>query len=170
MYVPEYAQRKTSSRRHSVRAKPRVANSARTMRSGWALAFDRRCWDVHLMTPTAHPLAELASSVAGTSMPEYVRTRLLNELARDPFGLQQFLGRARSMGRRPLLVVDQLEEVFTLCHEEFEREAFIENLLTAAHAGAASIVIALRADFYSHCARYRLCARHSPSTRSSSAR
>ena len=29
-----------------------------------------------------------------------------------------------------MLVVDQFEELFTLCHDEFEREAFIDNLLT----------------------------------------
>jgi WD40 repeat protein/DNA-binding SARP family transcriptional activator len=123
-------------------------------RSNTSSSYDPPCWDVHLLTPTAHPLAELASSVAETSLPKDGRRRLLNELARDPFGLQRFLGSARSTGRRPLLVVDQFEEVFTLCLDEFEREAFIENLLTAAQAGAASVVVALRADFYSHCARY----------------
>jgi WD40 repeat protein/class 3 adenylate cyclase/energy-coupling factor transporter ATP-binding protein EcfA2 len=52
-----------------------------------------------------------------------------------------------------LLVVDQFEEVFTLCREEEERRDFIDALLEAA-AHDARVVIALRADFYGHCATY----------------
>jgi WD40 repeat protein/DNA-binding SARP family transcriptional activator len=125
-----------------------------TVGSGSPMAGDQRCWDVHLLTPTAQPLAVLAKSLARKDAPESTRTTLLNELGRDPCGLQRFLSQARSTGRRALLVVDQFEEVFTVCHDEFEREAFIENVLAAAQLGAASVVIALRADFYPHCARY----------------
>ncbi len=49
-----------------------------------------------------------------------------------------------------LLVVDQFEELFTLCHNESEREAFITQLLDRDDL----IVITLRADFYAHCAGY----------------
>jgi len=53
-----------------------------------------------------------------------------------------------------LLIVDQFEEVFTLCEDEPEREAFVRALLAAAHeAGRTRVVIGLRADFYAHCAR-----------------
>jgi WD40 repeat protein/class 3 adenylate cyclase len=52
-----------------------------------------------------------------------------------------------------LLVVDQFEEVFTLCRDEEERRAFIDALLETAEHGA-RVVIALRADFYGHCAAY----------------
>ena len=51
------------------------------------------------------------------------------------------------------LVVDQFEEVFTLCHDEEERRAFIDALLEAAARGV-RVIIALRADFYGHCAAY----------------
>jgi WD40 repeat protein/class 3 adenylate cyclase/energy-coupling factor transporter ATP-binding protein EcfA2 len=53
----------------------------------------------------------------------------------------------------PLLVVDQFEEVFTLCRDEEERAAFIDALLDRA-ANGAWVVVALRADFYGHCATY----------------
>ena len=53
-----------------------------------------------------------------------------------------------------LLVVDQFEEVFTLCRDEGERRAFIDALLDAAVRGV-RVVVALRADFYGHCATYR---------------
>jgi class 3 adenylate cyclase/energy-coupling factor transporter ATP-binding protein EcfA2 len=52
-----------------------------------------------------------------------------------------------------LLGVDQFEEVFTLCREEDERRAFIDALLDATERGT-RVVIALRADFYGHCAVY----------------
>lgn len=62
-----------------------------------------------------------------------------------------------------LLVVDQFEELFTLCREEFEREQFVDNLLDAVNAskGAGAtrsrmltLVLTIRADFYSHLAQY----------------
>src|SRR5918995_2382886 len=56
-------------------------------------------------------------------------------------------------GDARLLVVDQFEEVFTLCRDEEERRAFIDALLAATEGGT-RVVIALRADFYGHCAVY----------------
>ena len=46
--------------------------------------------------------------------------------------------------------------MFTLCHNEAERRAFVDNLLYAVEAegGATTAVITLRADFYSHLAQY----------------
>jgi WD40 repeat protein/class 3 adenylate cyclase len=56
-------------------------------------------------------------------------------------------------GDSRLVVVDQFEEVFTLCRDEDERRAFVDALLDAAERGT-RVVVALRADFYGHCARY----------------
>ncbi|TQJ01965.1 WD40 repeat domain-containing protein [Amycolatopsis cihanbeyliensis] len=52
-----------------------------------------------------------------------------------------------------LLVVDQLEELFTHCHALDERRAFIASLVTAARAagGRCRVVLGVRADFYPHC-------------------
>ncbi len=57
-----------------------------------------------------------------------------------------------------LFVVDQFEELFTLCRSEAEQTAFVENLLNAAlqPRGNAVVIIVLRADFYAHCARFDL--------------
>jgi Novel STAND NTPase 1 len=58
-------------------------------------------------------------------------------------------------GERCLLVVDQVEELFTVSRDPFEREAFVDNLLTASNAEASThVLIALRADFYAHCGQY----------------
>ncbi|MCM2391263.1 hypothetical protein [Streptomyces albipurpureus] len=50
-----------------------------------------------------------------------------------------------------LVLVDQFEEAFTLCHDPAERAAFIELLVNS----AARVVIAVRADFYGRCAEHR---------------
>jgi WD40 repeat protein/class 3 adenylate cyclase len=56
-------------------------------------------------------------------------------------------------GDARLVVVDQFEEVFTLCRDDDERRAFIDGLFDAVERGT-SVVIALRADFYGPCAVY----------------
>ncbi len=48
-----------------------------------------------------------------------------------------------------LVVVDQFEEVFTLCQDEDERAWFVDELVDCA-----KVVIGVRADFYGHCGRY----------------
>ncbi|MEU0879479.1 WD40 repeat domain-containing protein [Lentzea sp. NPDC005914] len=47
-----------------------------------------------------------------------------------------------------LLVVDQFEELFTLCQDKAERAEFIEAL------SRRHVVIGVRADFYAHCAAH----------------
>ena len=60
---------------------------------------------------------------------------------------------ALAAGDFEALVVDQFEEVFTLCQDEDERRLFIDALLSASGSEDGRIVvIALRADFYGHCA------------------
>ncbi|MDW8472654.1 hypothetical protein PV413_34205 [Streptomyces scabiei] len=55
-----------------------------------------------------------------------------------------------------LVVVDQFEEVFTLCHDPAERNRFIDLLLTARDPGSRlRVLIAVRADFYGRCAEHR---------------
>ncbi|MFJ2555335.1 MULTISPECIES: hypothetical protein [unclassified Streptomyces] len=54
-----------------------------------------------------------------------------------------------------VVVVDQFEEVFTLCHDAAERAEFIDLLLTARDAGSRlRVVVAVRADFYGRCAEH----------------
>ena len=50
--------------------------------------------------------------------------------------------------------MDQFEEIFTLCHSDDLREAFIRNLLYAAKVaqGQTLVVLTMRADFYAKCA------------------
>ena len=111
---------------------------------------------VFLLTPTAHPLEALANCLArDTSAPS---AALIDDLEHDPTTLRDFLRHtvASPAEAHSLFVVDQFEELFTLCRGEAERRAFLDNLLLAAADGdaPARVVITLRADFYSHCAQY----------------
>ncbi len=124
-------------------------------------------WPIHVLTPTAKPLESLGTSLAGdTSLA--AAAALMDDLARDSRTLGLYLKRelVSSPGAYLLLVIDQFEELFTLCHSETERALFIDHLLGAAYAPdvRAIVVIALRADFYASCARYphlrRALARH----------
>jgi len=47
-----------------------------------------------------------------------------------------------------LLIIDQFEEVFTLCQDDKRREAFFEQLLALTDL---YLVIVMRADFFAHC-------------------
>ncbi|MET8979457.1 hypothetical protein ABZX85_28040 [Streptomyces sp. NPDC004539] len=53
------------------------------------------------------------------------------------------------------VVVDQFEEVFTLCRDRAERDRFLDLLLAArAPGGRLRVVVAVRGDFYGHCAAH----------------
>ncbi|MEU7722922.1 nSTAND1 domain-containing NTPase [Streptomyces tibetensis] len=54
------------------------------------------------------------------------------------------------------VIVDQFEELFTLCHDRAERDRFLDLLLAARRPESRlRVVIAVRGDFYGHCADHR---------------
>ncbi|MFI6280131.1 hypothetical protein [Streptomyces sp. NPDC050988] len=54
-----------------------------------------------------------------------------------------------------LLVVDQFEEVFSLCRNPSERAAFLDQLLAARDPDSRlRVILAVRADFYGRCAEH----------------
>ncbi len=122
---------------------------------------------VILLTPTAHPLQALASSLRLGPAPLAQIAALMDDFAQDQRSLHlaagQLIGskiKSQTSSRqipKLLLVIDQFEELFTLCQDEAERRAFIDNLMTAASApdGTVCVMIALRADFYNACAPYQ---------------
>jgi WD40 repeat protein/class 3 adenylate cyclase/energy-coupling factor transporter ATP-binding protein EcfA2 len=107
----------------------------------------------------AHFLAVVGASGSGKS--SLVGAGIVPELQRRDGRLrvavfspgERPLAQLTAVGDARLLVVDQFEEVFTLCRDEAERRAFIDVLLAAAERGT-RVVIALRADFYGHSAAY----------------
>ena len=67
----------------------------------------------------------------------------------------------RAAGSRLVLIVDQFEEVFTLCHRNDERIAFFDALVHAAQVpdGPISVAVAIRGDYYGHCSVHQELAR-----------
>jgi len=115
-------------------------------------------WPTTVFRPGEKPLETLAVQLAALGgFPSVFE--LLRDLAADKRALHLNARVALSQApadRRLLVLVDQFEEVFTLCSDEAQRTAFIDNLLHAAMAadGPTVVVLTLRADFYGRCAVY----------------
>nr|WP_055713769.1 XRE family transcriptional regulator [Streptomyces torulosus] len=77
--------------------------------------------DVLCLTPTAQPMNELRDHDMRRPLASYA-----------------------------LVIVDQFEEVFTLCKDVAERDTYIAELCCRS-AAALPVVLGLRADFYGHC-------------------
>lgn len=112
---------------------------------------------VFVFTPTARPLEAAAIALTAAADSAMKTMELLDGMTHDPRSLHLaavVAARQNHVGR-VLLAVDQFEELFTLCRDDAERRAFVDNLLHAAAAGGSALVlIALRADFYAQCAPY----------------
>jgi WD40 repeat protein/transcriptional regulator with XRE-family HTH domain len=115
-------------------------------------------WQIHVLTPTARPLESLAASLTRDEPSVAAIATLTDDLGREPRSLHFYARRKLepSKGSRLMIVVDQFEELFTLCRASDERQAFVDALLGAASEpeGPVAVLIALRADFYSHSAAY----------------
>ena len=118
-----------------------------------ALRRDPTPWQIHTITPTVHPLESLAVSLTRHSESVTAAGTLADDLAREARSLRLYI---QKQGDRVLLIVDQFEELFTLCRNDDERRAFVDNLLNAVEgdASATTVVITLRADFYEHLAHF----------------
>jgi len=115
-------------------------------------------WKIQVFRPESYPLTSLAANLQKLN-PAASAGKTLDELSSD--GRTLHLAGAVILAGRPLTervvwVIDQFEEVFTLCHNEIERQQFISNLLYAALApgGRNVVVITMRADFYQKWAAY----------------
>jgi WD40 repeat protein/energy-coupling factor transporter ATP-binding protein EcfA2 len=112
-------------------------------------------WQIIVITPTVHPLESLAAKLTQDSESVTATATLIDDLYSDVRSLHLFARRIVESDNRLLLIVDQFEELFTLCRNWEERKAFIDNLLYAASDdGVTTVVIALRSDFYSDCAGF----------------
>jgi WD40 repeat protein/serine/threonine protein kinase len=104
-------------------------------------------WQAISTRPGPSPLAALAARLErdGIAVPD-LRAALL----RDPGALAQALRRrADATGQRLLLVIDQFEELLTLCHDFEEQRLYADALVHAARSGEepVRVVLTLRDDF-----------------------
>ncbi|MFY1675355.1 hypothetical protein ACN27G_36400 [Plantactinospora sp. WMMB334] len=110
---------------------------------------------VLVLTPGPDPLGELAVQLA--RLLRVTAGALRADLATDPdrlhLAVRQLLAEAPAEADL-WLVVDQFEEVFTLCRDATVRAGFVAALLAAVAAPESRlrVVLGVRADFYGRCA------------------
>jgi WD40 repeat protein/class 3 adenylate cyclase len=102
-------------------------------------------WQSIVFRPGEHPMAEMAAAVAPV-VPATPGGNAL-EAAMDAVGPEG----------RLVVAVDQFEEVFTICADDDERDAFIDAVTRAATRWPEriAIVLTIRDDFYGRCAPHR---------------
>jgi WD40 repeat protein len=114
-------------------------------------------WPIRVVRPGALPLTMLATDLADVA--QRAAAGVLDELARDERTLHlaaEAILQGMPADARACWVIDQAEELFTLCRSEDERAAFIANVAYAAAipGGRTTIVLTMRADFYARLAAH----------------
>ncbi|MGW4687306.1 nSTAND1 domain-containing NTPase [Streptomyces sp. NPDC004244] len=133
---------------------PSGAGKSSVLRAGLVARARASGMPVMLFTPGPHPVEECAIHLAAAT--GEAPGALVTELLDDPAALHLRIRRAvvdRAPDIDALVVVDQFEEVFTLCRDREERDAFIALLIAATTAATSRtrVVLGVRADFYGHC-------------------
>jgi len=113
-------------------------------------------WPTAICRPGPDPLESLAVALS-EKPPDALK--LMESLSEDERSLHittRLALKDSPSEKRLVVLIDQFEELFTLCQHEQSRQAFINNLLyaTSAAPGQTVVVIVLRSDFYGRCADY----------------
>ena len=116
-------------------------------------------WPLTVIRPGAHPLETLAAAAAALGDSRGL-ANVLTDLRHDERGLHlslQFALADRPQEQRAVIVIDQLEEAFTLCEDADERARAFDNLVYAASrpGGRSVVALTIRADFYPRLAEHR---------------
>jgi hypothetical protein len=117
-------------------------------------------WPVAICRPGSDPLESLAvalSSAVNVGQGAPALAELIAEFQKNEKTLHLISRQSlpeNAPAKRLVVVVDQFEEVFTLCRKDELREALIRNLLYAAKVtqGQTLVILTMRADFYAKCA------------------
>ncbi|WP_433518804.1 WD40 repeat domain-containing protein [Nonomuraea sp. CA-143628] len=109
-----------------------------------------------ILTPGSDPLTNLLRRIAalgrGPAMPEESIAQLVTQTEDDPAAVDRLLREAVAANpyvNRLYVIVDQFEETFTDCMDEHQRRRFIAAVAAITEC---VVIIALRSDFFSHCA------------------
>ncbi|MER6098252.1 helix-turn-helix domain-containing protein [Streptomyces sp. NPDC001728] len=156
--------------RHPGRGNPPYKGLARFDHTDQALYFGRNRLGEDLWALTGERRVSALIGPSGSGKSSLLRAGLVPRL-RGPEGpLRPAAIRIITPGERPLsthgpllsstgtrpaavfLIVDQFEELFTLCHDPVEREEFVKALLAdQGPSGGLRVVLGIRADFVRRC-------------------
>jgi DNA-binding SARP family transcriptional activator/WD40 repeat protein/tRNA A-37 threonylcarbamoyl transferase component Bud32 len=104
-------------------------------------------WLVADCLPGTHPFERLTAAImrVASTFPQ----DLDELLRRSDRGLVQAVDRYLPAGSELLLVIDQFEELFTLCSDEESRQRFLQMLVTTVNdtASKVRVLLTIRADF-----------------------
>jgi tetratricopeptide (TPR) repeat protein len=121
---------------------------------------------VAVLVPGTHPVEALAGVLAKVATQDpmpVTKTREFTTELNLPTAAGLYDGMRRIADLMPqikdsplVVLVDQFEEIYSLCKDTNERKAFIENLLCAASdpTGNLSVIITLRSDFLGETQRH----------------
>jgi hypothetical protein len=115
-------------------------------------------WDVRILRPGRVPLHRLASVIEDALATGDDGSNLVAQLHEAPGLFGDLLRRqAVRRDRRILVVVDQLEELFTLCDSDELRKIFLAAILAAADdpTSPVRVVLSMRADFLDRLATHK---------------
>jgi KaiC/GvpD/RAD55 family RecA-like ATPase len=119
---------------------------------------DQRVWDIVTMLPQDRPFHNLAACFLPLLTPDLSEVERLIEIDKLAAWLAEGKNHLRDTVQRTLekepgtdrllLVVDQWEELYTLCRDDGVRQRFMQELLDASSNGKLTIVLTLRGDFF----------------------
>lgn len=113
-------------------------------------------WPQAILKPGEKPLERLIDALVKAVPLADDPIELIGKLTGDPRRLHYTVHlalRDAPADRRFVLLIDQFEEIFTLCADEAQRKALVDNLLhaSAADDGRTIVLLTLRSDFFGHC-------------------
>jgi len=113
-------------------------------------------WMICVFKPGSRPLTTLTAQLLHVCPGKDSMQNTLDQMGNDErtFHLAVTLALANKPAVRIVWVVDQFEEIFTLCNDEKERASFLRNLLYASSIpdGQSTVLLTMRADFLPKCA------------------
>ena len=110
-------------------------------------------WKVKILVPGEDPLESLALTFIDPTLSEIAAAKELKEGRKLLKNLELELLIKACKSPKVVIVIDQFEEVFTLCEDVGKREKFLSCLLETAEKlkGKLCLILSMRADFLGKC-------------------
>jgi hypothetical protein len=115
-------------------------------------------WQVRMLRPGRSPLTSLAATLDDAIETGQVQAHVIDKLHDAPGFYGELLRKsAQRKKHKVLIVVDQLEELFTLSDDDEDRKLFLAALLAAADdpTSPVRVVLSMRADFLDRLAGHK---------------